>query len=442
MTSVNSHPRQRLPNFETSRVAAASTIGSVIEWYDYNLFAQASALVFPALFFPTFSPTAGTLASFATFAVAFVTRPIGALIFGHLGDRLGRKKTLILTLLMMGISTIAIGLLPTYEQVGLLAPVLLVVLRVVQGIALGGEWGGAALMAVEHSGRSRRGLFGAWPQVGSPAGNLTAAGMMTLAIAISNSGFVSWGWRIPFIASAILVLVGLFIRLKVSESPVFEEMKRTGAIAKNPIADVFRHDKKRVLLATGSRVGVDVAYYTFAVYSLSYLAGHLGLPRNVGLIALFVGAAVEFVTIPLFGILSDAIGRRPVLAGGLGVLALWGLAFFPLLNTGSQWLIILSFGVALGVGHGMAWSVMGSFFPELFGTRVRCTGASFSFQLAGVIGGAPAPFIATMLTASRWGTAGIGVYLVVACALSLACALALPETYKGNIGESDQQATV
>jgi MFS family permease len=278
--------------------------------------------------------------------------------------------------------------------------------------------------------------------VGSPAGNLTAAGMMTLAIAISNGGFVSWGWRIPFIASAILVLVGLFIRLKVSESPVFEEMKRAGSIAKNPIADVFRHDKKRVLLATGSRIGVDVAYYTFAVYSLSYLAGHLGLPRNVGLIALFVGAAVEFVTIPLFGILSDAIGRRPVLAGGLSVLALSGLAFFPLLNTGSQWLIILGFGVALGVGHGMAWSVMGSFFPELFGTRVRCTGASFSFQLAGVIGGAPAPFIATMLTASRWGTAGIGVYLVVACALSLACALALPETYKGNIGESDQQATV
>jgi metabolite-proton symporter len=441
MTTLSTHPPRRIPGSDIRQVTAASTIGSVIEWYDYNLFAQASALVFPALFFPRFSSTAGTLASFATFAVAFAARPIGALIFGHLGDRLGRKKTLVVTLLMMGISTFAIGVLPTYKQVGVLAPVLLVVLRVVQGIALGGEWGGAALMAVEHSGHRRRGLLGAWPQVGSPAGNLTAAGMMTLAIAISNSGFASWGWRIPFLASAILVLVGLFIRLKVSESPVFEAMKRAGSAAKNPIAEVFRHDKKRLLLATGSRIGVDVAYYTFAVYSLSYISRHLGLPKNVGLVALFVGAAVEFVTIPLFGRLSDAIGRRRVLAGGLGVLALWGLAFFPLLNTRSQWSIILAFAVALGAGHGMAWSVMGSFFPELFGTRVRYTGASFSFQLAGVIGGAPAPFIATLLTASHWGTAGIGAYLVIACALSLACVLALPETYKGNIDDNHQQAT-
>jgi metabolite-proton symporter len=441
MTTATTQPRQDTGS-ETRRVTSASTVGSVIEWYDYNLFAQASALVFPALFFPSFSSTAGTLASFATFAVAFAARPIGALIFGHLGDRLGRKATLIVTLLMMGISTCAIGVLPTYNQVGVLAPVLLVVLRVVQGIALGGEWGGAALMAVEHAGRHRRGLFGAWPQVGSPAGNLAAAGTMTLALTISGDAFASWGWRIPFLASAILVMVGLFIRLKVSESPVFEEVKRAGSTARNPVAEVFRHDKKRLLLATGSRIGVDVAYYTFAVYSLSYVADHLGLPKSIGLTALFVAAAIEIVTIPLFGALSDAIGRRRVLAGGLGVLALWGLAFFPLLNTGSQWLIILGFAVALGAGHGMAWSVMGSFYPELFGTRVRYTGASFSFQLAGVVGGAPAPFIATLLTASRWGTAGIGAYLIVACALSLACVLALPETHKGHIDEIDQRATV
>lgn len=438
MTTTNPRARKARGS-ETHRVATASTVGSVIEWYDYNLFAQASALVFPALFFPSVSSTAGTLASFGTFAVAFAARPIGALIFGHFGDRLGRKTTLVVTLLMMGIATFGIGVLPTYEQVGLLAPVLLVVLRIVQGIALGGEWGGAVLMSVEHAGARRRGLFGAFPQVGSPAGNLAAAGMMTLAITVSGDGFTTWGWRIPFLASAVLVVVGLIIRLKVSETPVFEEMRQAGTTAKNPIADVFRSDTKRVLLATGSRIGVDVAYYTFAVYSLSYIADHLGLPRQVGLIALFSAAAIEMVTIPLFGALSDAVGRRKVLGGGIVAMALWGFAFFPLLNTGSQWVMIIGFAVALGVGHGMAWSVMGSYYPELFGTRVRYTGASFSFQLAGVVGGAPAPFIATLLTASQLGTFGVGAYLIVACGISLACALALPETHKGAIHDPARQ---
>jgi len=423
---------------ELRRVAAASTIGTTIEWYDYNLFAQAAALVFPVLFFPSFSPLAGTLLAFGTFAVAFVLRPVGALFFGHFGDRLGRKRTLIVTLLLMGTATFLIGVLPTYEQVGVLSPILLVALRVIQGFALGGEWGGAVLMTVEHSGGCRRGLFGAWPQVGSPAGNLAAAGMMALSIALSGGSFTSWGWRIPFLASAVIVFVGIYLRVTVSESPVFEGISQEGATAKNPIKEVFQHDKKNLLLAAGSRIGVDVAYYTFAVYSLSYIARNLGLPRQVGLIALFSAAAIEMVTIPLFGALSDAIGRRKVLALGLVALALWGLAFFPLLNTGSQLGIIFGLAVALGIGHAMSWSVMGSFYPELFSTRVRYTGASFSFQIAGVFGGAPAPFIATLLAASQLGTIGISAYVIIACGLSLACTLMLPETYRGSITENDR----
>ena len=418
---------------ELRLAAAASTIGSVIEWYDYNIFALSAALVFPTVFFPQSTPLVGVLQSFAAFAAAFILRPVGALIFGHFGDRYGRKTILIITLMTMGIATVAIGLLPSAGQIGVWAPFLLFIFRIVQGVALGGEWGGGVLIVVEHADHRRRGLWGSLPQIGSPAANLCATGMMAFALLISGKEFLVWGWRIPFLASIILLAVGLFIRMRVSESPVFNELKQTESTFKNPIKEMFKRDTKRLLLTMGSRIGVDVGYYTFAVYSLSYMSGSLGLPKQLGLTALFIAAAIEIVTIPIFGSLSDRIGRRRMFMWGLIALAVWAIAFFPLVHLGSYWSVILAFAVAFGIGHGTTWSVMGAFYPELFPTRMRYTGASFSFQMAGVFGGALAPFIATLLVASSLGIAGVSVYVIAACALSFFCVFALPETFKHSI---------
>ncbi|HEY3684635.1 MAG TPA: MFS transporter [Streptosporangiaceae bacterium] len=433
MSISSTGPAQAAPRRGTARILAASTIGSVVEWYDYNIFATSAAVAFPTVFFPHSTPFVGAMQSFATFAASFLLRPVGALIFGHFGDRNGRKTSLIVTLLMMGIATVCIGLIPSAGTIGPAAPVLLVLFRLVQGVALGGEWGGGVLLTTEHAGERRRGLWGSLPQIGSPAANLCASGMMALAAAVSGPAFTEWGWRIPFLAGGVLLAVGIVMRLTVSDSPAFEEIKKQGRTARYPLVSLFRHDTKNLLLAAGTRVGVDVAYYSFATYSLSYMTANLHLKANLGIIALAVGAACEVVVIPLMGALSDRIGRKKVFLGGLIIFAIWSFLFFPLVGSGSQGLAILAFAVALGLGHASTWGIMGALYPELFRTQERYTGASFSFQLAGIFGGALAPFIATALVASSLGTIGVTIYLLAACALSIGCLLALPETFRSHL---------
>jgi MFS family permease len=338
------------------KVIVASLIGTSLEWYDFFLYSTAAAVVFNRLFFPNVSPVTGTLLAFTTAAVGFVARPVGGIIFGHLGDRRGRKQVLVITLLTMGVATVLIGALPTYASIGVAAPVLLALLRFVQGLALGGEWGGAVLMTLEHGAAGRRGFNASWAQVGVPMGNLLAAGALgVLGAVMSEDAFLSWGWRLPFFFSGLLVLAGLWIRLTVAESPLFAEVERAGAKAKMPLLEVLRRHPRELLVAMAARIGTDVAFYTFTVYSLVFITGTVGRERSVGLTAVLVGSAFQLVLIPSFGALSDRFGRRPVYAAGAVAAAAWSFAFFPLLSTGSTTVIVLAVVVAL-LTHAAMWT--------------------------------------------------------------------------------------
>ncbi|HET7130807.1 MAG TPA: MFS transporter, partial [Gammaproteobacteria bacterium] len=304
------------PRESVRRVALASMVGTSIEWYDFFVFGTASALVFGRLFFPTFSPLAGTLAAFASFAVGFVARPVGGLVFGHIGDRIGRKTTLVLTLTMMGVATFLMGLMPTYDSIGVWAPILMVALRFVQGLAVGGEWGGAVLMATEHSGGKRRGFFGSFAQVGSAVGGLMSTGIFLAMQQLPEDDFVAWGWRVPFLVSIVLVLVGLFIRLRIMESPVFEQIKESRRLAKMPVADLLRSDTRNVLLAAGLYMAHGTLFYAMTVYTLAYTTTVYGLSQNTYLVGVTAAGAVQCLTIPFYGALSDKLGRRPVIIFG------------------------------------------------------------------------------------------------------------------------------
>ena len=420
------------------KVVVASFIGTTIEWYDYFIYGTAAALVFPTLFFPDFSELAGTLASFATFAVGFAARPLGGVIFGHYGDKIGRKAMLVTTILIMGVATFLVGCLPTFDQIGILAPILLVALRLIQGLGLGGEWGGAVLMAVEHSPEDQRGLNGSWPQMGVPAGLVLGTGVFAAVSAISGGGFEVWGWRVPFLLSIVLIGVGLFIRLSIYESPAFSRVRESGTEARMPIVDVLRTYPKNVALGVGSRIGIDAAFYILAVYSLTHISTNLGLSQNIGLLAVSIAALIEIFTIPLFASLSDRVGRKPLLIGGAALLGIWAFPFFALLNTESTLLIVLAVIVGLSVAHAAVYGVQGSFYAELFGTRVRYSGASFSYQISGIFGGALAPLIATSLYPAG-GTTLIAVYVAAVCALSILCYALAQETYRKDIYEEDSQ---
>ncbi|CAN5131239.1 hypothetical protein BH18ACT10_BH18ACT10_18670 [soil metagenome] len=294
------------------RVAIASLVGTALEWYDYFLYGTAAALIFNEIFFPESDPLIGTLLAFATFGVGFGTRPIGGLVFGHYGDKIGRKAMLVITLLIMGIATCAIGLMPTYNQIGIWAPILLVVLRLVQGFGVGGEWGGAVLMAVEHAPEGRRGYYGSWPQMGVPAGLVISTVVFALFELLPEEQFLAWGWRVPFLLSFVLVLVGLYVRLRLAESPAFQEVEETHTEASMPVLEVFRTYPRNILLAMGARLGDNVLFYIFSVFVLTYVVDELGMSESVALIGVSIGAALEFIAIPFFGALSDRIGRRPV----------------------------------------------------------------------------------------------------------------------------------
>lgn len=421
------------------QVVAASFIGTTIEWYDYFIFGTAAALVFPTLFFPDFSELAGTLLAFSTFAVGFAARPLGGLIFGHYGDRLGRKTMLVLTLLIMGVATFLVGCLPTFDTIGIWAPILLVVLRMLQGIGLGGEWGGAVLMAVEHSPEGRRGLNGSWPQSGAPAGLVIGTGVFAIVSALAgDAAFGEWAWRVPFLLSFVLIVIGLFIRLRILESPAFRQVQESQTEAQMPIVDVFRTYPKNLILGVGSRIGIDASFYILAVYSLTHISTNLGLPSSVGLTAVAVAALIEVFTIPLFASLSDRIGRRPLLIAGAAFLAIWTFPFFGLLNTKSSILIVIATIAGLSLGHACVYSAQAAFYAELFGTRVRYSGASFSYQIAGIFGGALAPIIATSLFPVG-GTVLIAVYIAALCALSIVCYFLAEETFQKDIYEDDPE---
>ena len=411
------------------RVVAASMIGTTIEWYDFFLYGSAAALVFNRLFFPEFDPLVGTMLAFATYALGFVARPVGGIVFGHYGDRIGRKKLLMLSLVLMGLATVLIGLLPTYAEIGIWAPAGLIVLRLVQGFAVGGEWGGAVLMAAEHGDAKRRGFWASWPQAGVPAGNLLAAGVLALMAALQpEEDFLDWGWRVPFVLSALLVVVGWYIRNRVSESPMFEaEIEAAEAPAKVPAMDVLRERPRALVLGAGLRVGENISYYILTVFSLTYLVDVSHESRSLALNALLVGAAVQFFAIPLFALLSDHIGRRPVYAfGGLG-LAAWCFLLFPLLGSGDNSSIILALVVGL-VLHGAMYGPQAAFITELFPTRIRYSGVSLAYQLTSIVAGSLAPIIALWLYKEYGSATPVAIYVGAACAVSGVSALLARET--------------
>jgi MHS family shikimate/dehydroshikimate transporter-like MFS transporter len=419
------------------RVAAASLIGSAIEWYDFFLYGTAAALVFSKLFFPSVNPLTGTLLAFATFGVGFFARPLGAVIFGHLGDKVGRKATLITTLLIMGLATALIGVVPSYATIGVWAPIILVALRVAQGFAVGGEWGGAALMAVEHAPEGRRGFYGSWPQLGVPLGLLLSTAAFTLVSQLPEDQFMAWGWRLPFLASLALVIVGLFIRLKVTESPAFAHARETGVQVRQPIVEVLRRYPRQVLLSAGVRFIDNILYYVFATFALTYMTVQLHVPRGVALTGVLLASAVELVTMPFFGALSDRVGRRPVVVGGAVLAGALAYPFFWLVNTKEPLLIWLATVLIVGVAHAAVFAPLAAFFSELFGTGVRYSGVSIGFQLGALVAGAPTPFVATWLLSGSGGEPWTVAGLVVGAALvTIVSTWLLAETYQKNVVET------
>ena len=432
---------ERVP---AGRVALASFVGTAIEWYDFFIYGTAAALVFGQLFFPpNEDPLIGTLAAFATYAVGFAARPVGGVVFGHFGDRVGRKSMLVITILTMGLATFLIGLLPTYAQVGIWAPVLLVVLRLIQGFSVGGEWGGAALMTVEHAPEGRRGYYGSWTMAASPAGAMLATGAFALVSGLPDEQFLAWGWRLPFLLSIVLVGVGLFIRLRILETPAFERIKEAGAEVRLPVVEAVREHPRSVLLAAGMNLGFNTFIFVLFTFMLSYATTQLGLPRGVVLQATVVGGAVQIVSVLAFSALSDRVGRRPVMLAGAAFLALYAFPLFWLVNTGSAALIFLALAIGF-LGSAAIFGPMAAFIAESFDTKVRYSGASLGYQMGAVLGGGLSPFVATALLAWSGGASwSVSVYLVLGALMSLVSVYLLAETYRSELsGAGKEDAAV
>lgn len=404
------------------RAIGSSVIGNTIEFYDFFLYGSAAALVFNQLFFPESDPAVGTLLAFATYAVGFVARPIGALVFGHLGDTRGRKAALVWSLLLMGGATFVIGLLPTYAQIGVAAPLLLVLIRLIQGFAFGGEWGGAILIVAEHASTRRRAFWTSWPQIGGPAGNLLSVAVLAiLSVALTDEQFLAWGWRIPFLLSAGLTVVGLWIRLRVTESPVFQESARIVGEAGNrrmPALEAVRRHPRQILAAMFARFAENASYYIFTIFLMTYVTQTLDMSRDVAMQAVLIASAVEMVTIPLWGLAADRVGRRPIYLFGAIAVGLWAFAFFPLLDTQSGWALTLAVVIGLQ-GHAAMTGALAAMFSELFTTEVRYSGISIGYQFASVFAGSLAPIIAIWLFSTYGSSVPIALYLCVMSAISV-----------------------
>ncbi|MFG1992183.1 MFS transporter [Actinoplanes sp. NPDC048988] len=430
-------PTLATPRTPLVKVIFASLVGTAVEWYDFFLYGSAAALVFGSLFFPSSDPATATLLAFGTYALGFVARPLGGIVFGHFGDRVGRKKMLVVSLLMMGLATIAIGLLPTYATIGVAAPILLLVCRLAQGFAVGGEWGGAVLMAAEHGDDKRRGLWTSWPQAGVALGNLLATGVLWVLAAVqSDEAFNAWGWRIPFLLSAVLVLVGLWVRLSVEESPLFQSARERLTERHQPLLEVVRRYPREVLVAMGMRLAENISYYLFTVISITFLTTYAGekSDRDMILSALLIGSVVQFVVIPVIGAFSDRVGRRPLyLVGAVGV-AVWSFFFFDLVGSRSEGLITLAVVVGL-ILHALMYAPQAAFFSELFGTSVRYTGASVGYQLASIFAGALAPIIAVRLLGStdNPNTTAVAIYMTIASVLTVISVLVTRETARSSL---------
>lgn len=413
------------------KVIVASLIGTAIEFFDFYIYATAAVIVFPHIFFPQGDPTAATLQSLATFAIAFIARPIGSALFGHFGDRVGRKVTLVASLLTMGVSTVVIGLLPTYATIGVFAPMLLALARFGQGLGLGGEWGGAALLATENAPPKKRALYGSFPQLGAPIGFFFANGMfLLLSWLLTDEQFISWGWRVPFLLSAVLVLVGLYVRVSLHETPVFAKIAKAGKQVKVPIGTLFTKYKKATLLGTFIMVATYTLFYIMTVYSLGYGTAAqpvgLGIPRNEFLLMLMIGVVGFGVMVPIAGQLADKFGRRKTMICITLLMIVFALCFPTILGSGSQALVMVFLLCGFMV-MGLTFGPMGALLPELFPTEVRYTGASFSYNVSSILGASVAPYIATWL-ATHYGLFYVGVYLAFMATLTLIALLLSKET--------------
>lgn len=388
---------------KNKKVLIASLTGSSIEWFDYFLYGTAAALVFNKIFFPMVDPVIGLILSYLSFSLTFFIRPIGGVLFAHIGDRIGRKKTLVLTLSLMGGATVMIGLLPTYDMIGMWAPALLILMRIIQGMGIGGEWGGALLLAYEYAPEKRKGFFGSIPQAGVTIGMLMATFIVSLMTLFSEEDFLSWGWRIPFLLSSVLVILGLWIRKDIDETPDFQKVKKSGQVAKAPLRDTIKHHWREVLIAAGLKVVETAPFYIFSTFVVSYATTTLTYQKSQALEAVTLGALVATIMIPLMGLLSDRVGRQRMYAVSVFVLGLFIVPWFMLLNTGTTWGIVLATVIAFGVLWAPVTAVLGTLCSEIFSANVRYTGITLGYQLGAALAGGTAPLIATGLLAKYDG---------------------------------------
>jgi MHS family shikimate/dehydroshikimate transporter-like MFS transporter len=412
------------------RIIFASIVGSMIEWYDFTLYGTAATLVFGKLFFPSADPTVGTLISIAAYGVGFLARPLGGAIFGHFGDRIGRKKMLALTVIIMGAGTFLIGCLPTYGQFGIGAPILLIALRLVQGVGIGGEWGGAVLMMVENARPTQRGLFGSLVQAGSPFGVLASIAVFALVSSLlSDADFLAWGWRVPFLVSVVLVVIGLWIRLSLVETPAFQVLLARAAVKRAPLIEVLTHHRRMFFTAIALKVSEIAWAVVGTVFSIVYVTGKLGLPRGTILTAIQIAAFIQMVITPFYGWLSDRYGRKPLYIFACLFSMAFAFPVFSLLDTRDPLLITLSISIAVGIGQGVMFGVGATFMSELFDTSVRYSGASMGFQIGAALSGGFSPIIAASLLAGSGGQSwGISCYLIALAIITLIATISAPET--------------
>lgn len=424
---------------QVRKAATASVVGTSIEWYDFFLYGTAAALVFPRVFFPEASDYVGTLQAFATYAVGFAARPVGAAIFGHWGDRLGRKVTLIVTLVLMGLSTALIGVLPGADAIGLAAPTILIVLRLLQGIAVGGEWSGSVLLAMEWGNQRRRGLMASWPQMGVPIGLLLGTGAMSAFAGVAGDAFLAWGWRVPFLLSLLLVAIGLYVRLKILETPMFARLMRQQATAKLPVVEAIRRFPKEIALTALVRYSEQMPFYILTAFVLTFVTGQTGLSRSFALNSVLAAAALSLFLMPIFGHLSDTLGRRRVYAAGAVLIAVIAVPYFALLSTGIAVVAFCTIVLSL-IPHAMQYGPQASLIAESFPTGLRYGGAGLGYQLSSVIAGGPGPLIATFLLHQFGSAFAISGYMILGAVLTLIAVALLPDRSRADITDDSVYA--
>src|SRR3954453_1859479 len=423
---------EALRRTQVRRALVASTVGTSIEWYDFFLYGTAAALVFPKLFFPGASDYAGVLASFAIYAVGFAARPVGAAIFGHWGDRIGRKAALIARLLLMGIASALIGVMPTYASIGIWAPTILVLLRLMQGIGVGGEWGGSVTLSMEWGDPKRRGFVASWPQLGVPIGLLLSTGAVSLCSKLTGDGFESWGWRIPFLASVLLIGIALWVRLGVLESPLSAREIESKQVERQPVVEVIKRHPREIVLSALLRMSEQMPFYIFTVFVLAYGTEDLGFSKNFMTNSVMAAAALSLVMVPLFGHISDRIGRKRTYIMGAVLTGLWAIPYFLLLDSGSGALVFLAIFLSL-IPHDMQYGPQAALIAETFKTRLRYSGAGIGYQLASVVAGGPAPLIATYLLHRFDSTLPIAVYIGFGAVVTVIATVLLPEPSRAEV---------